>query len=101
MQNIQQIIVIAGILLIVVMGIFPPWVYVDDQKIAHPMGYAPLWKPPVDRQQSSAEVLGMKFQLNLQTQTANTIDLMRLIMQIAIVATVTGGALFMFKRATK
>lgn len=100
MHKTQQLIVITGILLIVLMGVYPPWVYVDEQKIAHPMGYAPIWKPPVASQQNSAEILGMKFQLNLQTQKANTIDLMRLLMQIAILAAVTGGAVFAFKRAS-
>ncbi len=100
MQKAQQLTVIAGILLIVLMGVYPPWVYVDEQKVTHPMGYAPIWKPPVSSQQNSAEILGLKFQLNLQTQKANTIDLVRLLMQIAIMAAVTGGALFMLKRAS-
>lgn len=93
-------IVLIGILLVVGMGLYPPWSYVDDNKTVQPMGYAPLWKPPVDRNQDSAEIFGIKLYLDVQTQKANQIDLGRLALQIIIVAAVTGGALTLFKRAS-
>lgn len=99
MHKPQQIIVLIGFGIILLMGLFPPWSFVDDGKVAHSMGYAPIWKPPINRSHNSAEIFGLKLQLNLQSQTANTIDFSKLIMQIAIVAAVTGGAVMLFKRA--
>ncbi len=99
MQKTQQLIVLAGIVIVFLMGIFPPWNYVDDNKMGHPMGYAPIWRPPVQRQTDSAEFLGIKLKLDVQTQTANTIDFSRLMMQIAIMFAVAGGAVFLLRRA--
>jgi hypothetical protein len=96
----QQNIVLMGIIISVLMAIYPPWVYVDDNKVAHPMGYALLWKPPVERHQDSAELFGIKVALSVQTKTANTIDLFRLLMQIAAVCVITGGAAVVLKRTT-
>jgi len=100
MQKTQQFLVLTGIVLIFLMGILSPWVYVDDAKIAHPMDYAPIWKRPIEQQHDSAEFFGIKLQLNVQKQTANTIDLYRLLMQIAILAGVTGGAVVMLRKAS-
>jgi len=101
MQKTQQLIVIIGIVLIFLMSLYPPWVYVDDDsKTQHHMGYGPIWKPPVDRQRDTAELFGIKLQLNVQTRTANTIDLFRLIMQIAVVFTVAGGSVVLLRRAS-
>jgi hypothetical protein len=99
MRNTQQTIVLVGILLIVLMGLYPPWIYVDDSKVAHPMGYAPIWKPPVKSQHDSVDLFGIKLQLKVETQTANTIDLSRLLIQIAILSAVTCGAVVLLKRA--
>jgi hypothetical protein len=100
MHKIQQLIVVIGFGIIVLMGIFPPWSFVDENKVPHSMGYAPIWKPPVIRSHDSAEIFGLKLQLNLQSQAANSIDFSKLVMQIAIVAMVTGGAVFLFNRAS-
>lgn len=99
MQKTQQLIVLAGIILTVLMIIYPPWNYVDESKIGHPMGYAPIWKPPIERQTDSAEFLGIKLKLDVQTQKANTIDFARLMMQIGIMFAVAGGAVFLLRRA--
>ncbi len=96
----RKLIVFVGITIIVIMGIFPPWVYVDESKVEHPMGYGPIWKPPVERHHESAELFGIKLQVNLQSQSANSIDMLKLLMQIAIVCAVTGGALYLLKRTT-
>jgi hypothetical protein len=100
MHKTQQIIVLIGVLLISLMILYPPWVYVDDHQTQHPMGYAPIWKPPIERHQDTAELFGFKLQLNLQTHTANTIDLFRLLVQIAAVCAVTGGATVLLRRAS-
>jgi hypothetical protein len=98
MQKIQQIILFTGLAVIAAMTLFPPWSYVDDNKVNQPMGYAPLWKPPMEQHQNSANILGFKVQLNLETQKANTIDLGRLAIQYALVGAVTAGALALCKR---
>jgi hypothetical protein len=98
MHKIQQLVVLLAVLAIVLMSAYPPWVFVDEDKMRHPMGYAPIWQPPVERSQNSVDLLGFKLQLNVQTKTANNIDLYRLIMQIAVLAAVTGGAVFLLKR---
>ncbi|MBY0547556.1 MAG: hypothetical protein K2W95_09705 [Candidatus Obscuribacterales bacterium] len=100
MHKIQKIVVLLGLGALILMCVYPPWVFVDADRVQHPMGYAPLWKPPVTRSQSSAELLGFKLQLNVQTQAANNIDLYRLLAQIAILAAVTGGSVFLLKRAS-
>ncbi len=100
MHKTQQLIVLLGFVLIFIMGIFPPWVFVDENKVGQPMGYAPIWKPPVERHQESAEFLGIKLKLDLHTQTANTIDFARLLVQIAIVFAVTSGAVVLAKKAS-
>src|SRR5688572_26205227 len=99
MQKTQHIIILVGIVLAVLMAVYPPWAYVDESKVAHPMGYAPIWKPPVERQRDSAEILGFKLQLDVQTRAANTIDFPRLLIQIAILSLVTGGAVVLLKRS--
>jgi hypothetical protein len=93
-----SLVVLAGFVIIVLMGLFPPWSYVDDSKVAHSMGYAPVWKPPINRSSESASFLGFKLQVNLQSETANTIDFAKLMMQIGIVALVCGGAVTLLKR---
>jgi hypothetical protein len=97
MQNTKQNIVLMGIILTILMALFPPWVYVDDGKVAHPMGYAPIWKAPIQRHDQSAEIFGIKLQLSAQSQTANSIDIFRLMVQIAIVCAVTGGAVVLLR----
>src|SRR5271163_3389750 len=83
MHKTQQLIVLIGILVILLMSLYPPWLYVDDDRNQHHMGYGPVWQPPVERQQDTANIFGIKLQLGLQTHTANTIDLLGLLMQIA------------------
>lgn len=100
MHKTQQLIVLTGFGIIVLMGIFPPWSFVDESKVTHFMGYSPIWKPPVNRSHESAEIFGVKLQLNLQSEAANSIDFSKLLMQIAIVAVVTGGASLLSKQAS-
>jgi hypothetical protein len=100
MHKTQQIIVLIGILVISLMVLYPPWVYVDHHQTQHPMGYAPIWKPPIERQHDTAELFGIKLQLDLQTHSANTIDLFRLLVQIAGVCAVAGGATVLLRRAS-
>jgi hypothetical protein len=101
MDKTQQFFIVVGFGIILLMGIFPPWSFVDDDKVTHSMGYSPIWKPPVSRSHDTAQFLGFKLQLDLQSQSANAIDLSKLVMQIAVVAAVTGGAVLLSKQASK
>ncbi len=100
MHKTQKFIVLVGIILIILMGVYPPWLYIDEGKIEHPMGYAPIWRPPIERHHNTAELFGVKLQLDFQDKTANTIDLFRLFMQIAVLSAVTGGAVVLLRRAS-
>lgn len=100
MKSTQQLIVCIGTILAVAMVLYPPWVYVDDSKVQHPMGYAPIWKPPTEREHDTAQLFGIKLQLDVQGQKANAIDLLRLFMQIAVLSAVAGGAVVLSKRGS-
>lgn len=100
MKSTQQFIILIGIILAVGMVLYPPWVYVDESKVQQPMGYAPIWKPPTERHQDSAQLFGIKLQLNVQGQTANSVDLAKLFMQIAILFVFVGGAVMGSKRGS-
>lgn len=99
MKNQQQTIVLICILASFIMVLFPPWTFTDDQQVAHPMGYAPIWKKPVTVEHDTADFLGFQLELNRKTRAANSIDLTRLMMQVAILFAATGGAIFLMKQA--
>lgn len=99
MYKTQQLIILTGITLIFLMGLYPPWVYIDSNKVEHPMGYALIWQPPANQQQVKAQMFGITLQLDSKTQTA-TIDLVRLLIQIAILAVMIGCAVVLCKKTT-
>lgn len=99
MQKTQQMVILVGVIFVCAMALYPPWTYIDDSKTSHPMGYAPIWKAPVERHHDSASLLGIKFNLDTQSQTANSVDLMRLLVQIVIASVVTGGAVMVLKKS--
>lgn len=45
----QTSVIQAGGALIVLMFLFPPWTYIDDNKVVHSLGYAPFYQPPTER----------------------------------------------------
>ncbi len=98
MNKTQQIIIVVGILAVIAMGLFPPWVHVDEDKVAHAMGYAPIWSPPTIRQRDSANIFGLKLQLDIRSQTANSLDIVRLLTQFAVLSVVVGGAFVLTKK---
>lgn len=99
MNKKQQIVIVVGILAVIAMGLYPPWVHVDEDKVAHAMGYAPIWSPPTIRQRDSANIFGLKVELNLRSQTANSLDIVRLLTQFAVLSVVVGGAFVLTKKA--
>jgi hypothetical protein len=100
MNRTQQFVVLVGAIFTMTMIVFPPWLYVDDNQASHPMGYAPIWQPPVVREQENANIFGFKLQLDVQSRKANTIDLLRLAMQIAIIAGLVTGAAVVTRKAS-
>lgn len=101
MDKTQKLIALTGITVIVLMGLYPPWVYVDEEKVAHPMGYAFIWKPPVEHRQDSANFFGITLKLDMQSQSANHIDMMRLVLQVAVTIVVMGGAMLLMRHSEK
>ncbi|MCC7531418.1 MAG: hypothetical protein IT342_23145 [Candidatus Melainabacteria bacterium] len=99
MNKNQQLIILIGLLVTLAMGIYPPWVHVDEDKVTHAMGYAPIWKPPTIRKRDSAEILGFKLELDVRSQTANTLDIARLLTQFVVLSVIVGGALVLTKKA--
>lgn len=98
MAKAPQLVVLLGLAIILAMAIYPPWSFVEDNK-ARPMGYAPLWNPPVEHQENNANVFGVKMQLGVQHRKANAIDLWRLAGQVAIAYSVTTGVFFLLRKA--
>ncbi len=100
MNKQQQIIILVGIVFVIAMGVYPPWVHIDEDKVSHAMGYAPIWSPPTIRQRDSANIFGLKLQLDVRSQTANSLDIVRLLTQFAVLSVVVGGALVLSKKAS-
>ncbi len=42
MNKQQQLILLVGLVLVIAMGLYPPWVHIDEDKVTHAMGYADL-----------------------------------------------------------
>lgn len=80
----QRKVVILGIVLFILMGLFPPWIYtLNAQSINRekPAGYALIISPP--EPEKNAVAFGVK------------IDISRLIVQWLVLATATGFGVFM------
>ena len=80
----QRKVVIVGIVLFFLMGLFPPWIYtLNAQSINRekPAGYALIISPP--EPEKNAVVFGVK------------IDISRLIIQWLVLAAATGFGVFM------
>lgn len=88
-MQMQQIVVLLGMILVIGMCVYPPWQHQEPGQPARAMGYAPIWQPPIEKHQAGIDVLGLKVQMGEQSTTANQIDLMRLAIQCGIVAGVT------------
>ncbi|MBA3993678.1 MAG: hypothetical protein C0469_09135 [Cyanobacteria bacterium DS2.3.42] len=100
MNKQQQLILLVGLVLVIAMGLYPPWVHVDEDKVTHAMGYAPIWSPPTIRQRDSANIFGLQLQLDIRSQTANSLDIVRLLTQFGVLAVVVGGAFVLSKKAS-
>ncbi|MEZ4490566.1 MAG: hypothetical protein R3C24_10520 [Cyanobacteriota/Melainabacteria group bacterium] len=92
MKNVKPIILILGLLIMVGIGIYPPWVYQNSDGKSTPMGYAPIWAPPEVKIEKNANIFGFKLEMEMGTMKANALDIWRLLIQEAIAAGITFGA---------
>jgi len=79
----QRKVVIIGIVLFIIMGLFPPWIYTLNAESVNrekPAGYALIISPP--EPEKNAVVFGVK------------IDISRLIIQWLVLAAATGFGVF-------
>ena len=86
----QRKVVIVGVLLFVLMGLFPPWTYMYDWQSIHrekPAGYALIISPP------GPEENGIPYGVR--------IDISRLIVQWLIIAAATSLGVFMNRTQEK
>lgn len=86
----QRKIVIVGVVLFILMGLFPPWTYTLDAQSIHrekPAGYALIISPPGP--EKNAPAFGVK------------IDISRLIVQWLVLAATTGLGVFMTRTQDK
>jgi hypothetical protein len=86
MNGKQQVALWAGITLLVVMSLFPPWaeiVNLEGRRIERPAGYTSIFEPPQPTSESEA----------WRRWTSMRIDFSRLLIQWVIVTVVTGGAI--------
>ncbi len=88
MPKTQQYVLQAGGALIFLMFFYPPWLYVDEHKVGHSMGYSPIWKAPTEKTTS----------LTVPIQTANNIDFNILFLQGALLCVMAVGACFVLQR---
>lgn len=92
MNSKQQIALIIGLVSLVMLWLIPPWMHTDSQGVGQSMGYAPIWKPPVQTKSKSADILGFRFDFD-ESIYANTIDWSTLMAEAAVVALLTGASI--------
>lgn len=91
MNDWQRLVLALGLAVVVLMGLYPPWIEVWDQRrsgdssgifMATPIGYAPVWRPP-PKQESNEQLRPKKYV---------AIDFHRLALQEGVVvAAIVGG----------
>lgn len=92
MNKAQLTAVIMGALVMTLVGLFPPWMIVQAGEPTLKMGYAPLWKPPIQRHVSRADLFGIKIEVDMEPLLANSIDWAQLLAQWASIGAFTFGA---------
>ncbi|MBX9687571.1 MAG: hypothetical protein K2X27_12765 [Candidatus Obscuribacterales bacterium] len=98
MNKRQQLALLIGIAALTLTAIFPPWLHINPGEAPDIMGYGPIWRPPVEKESSSANFLGFSFRFSKPVE-ANQLDWARLLAEEAVVAVVTGAALAILSSA--
>lgn len=96
MNNKQKLVLLIGVLLLVLMGLIPPWKYTYDFKDYHSVssaGYHLIMRPPAPRE-LVVTLVGPYAQYN-----GVSIDLTILLLQLGIVILVALGMVFVFQDA--
>ena len=88
MTQLQKHVIQCGLALVILMGVYPPWIYVDDHNVTHSMGYSPFWKAP--SQHTSSETVPIL--------TATNLDFSILFLQLILLCATTGIACYMLRR---
>jgi hypothetical protein len=96
MNRTQRNVLLIGILLILLMLIFPPWKYFDGNTSDHTSaGYHFFRTPPPLK--SAEEIFGMSGWIAERARISVHLDAIRLIAQLLIVAPITLGLLLLLK----
>lgn len=74
------------------MAIYPPWVYQDSSGKQVPMGYSFIWAPPEQKIDKKGNLFGFKFDLEVRVMKGNSLDIWKLLAQEAMAAAITFGA---------
>jgi hypothetical protein len=93
MNHAQKTILFVGALVIGLMGLYPPWLRIEPDKPAVPMGYGLLWDPPTQMKAERANLFGIELQLDIGPVTGNRIDWSRLLTQWATVGLITASGI--------
>jgi hypothetical protein len=92
MTRFQSIISAMAVMIIATMLLIPPWKHVDGSSV-DPMGYGPIWQPPVASRQEGVNIFGLKLSVQ-DTEQANAIDWQRLLSQCGAVIIIAGVGVF-------
>lgn len=93
MKNLKSIILVMGLLIMITLGLYPPWVYQGEDGKQTPMGYSFIWAPPEIERDKSANFFGFKIDLEVGAIKANSLDIYKLLIEELIAAGITfGGA---------
>jgi hypothetical protein len=94
MNSRQKEVLLVGTLLVVLMILFPPWDYFDNDSSARsPAGYHFILAPPALK--SVREMFGVPA-LRVSNQISVEVDILRLLFQLTVVIPITAGLLPLF-----
>jgi hypothetical protein len=91
MQKNKQLIVTAFFVLTFLMIIFPPWNYVDSHNASESIGYGAFWQPPLEKIPGPMPGVPQTQTYVAPPRTANTVDGLKLLLQIVLLAAVTAA----------
>jgi len=102
-MNKKQLIVLwSGLFLVVLMGLFPPWIYALPNLsggmtgVEADAGYSPLWSPP---ELFSSSTKGTDYEFFVSSLSViGHIDINRLFVEWVIVGVITAGIIVSIKR---
>lgn len=97
MNTSQKAVIVAGIVVLAVMALYPPWQRIDPGEGAKSMGYGALWQPPREDRDATANLFGLQIHMDMEPVTANRVDTGRLATQMLVVALVMFGAIMILK----